>query len=120
MLRSNCSKTINCALAEWYDEILALMEPQTGSYADNPILNSIIYEVEFPDGQMKEYAANTIAENMLTQVDSDGYSTTLMQGIIEYRKDDATAVPKSDKWVITARGQRRLRMSTVGWKLLVQ
>jgi hypothetical protein len=30
-----------------------------GSYADNPILNSIIYEVEFPDGQMKEYAANT-------------------------------------------------------------
>jgi hypothetical protein len=92
----------------------------TGSYADNPILNSIIYEVEFPDGQMKEYAANTIAENMLTQVDSDGYSTTLIQGIIDYRKDDATAVPKSDKWVITARGQRRLRMSTVGWKLLVQ
>jgi hypothetical protein len=93
----------------------------TGSYADNPILNSIVYEVEFPDGQAKEYAANKIAENMLTQVDSDGYSTTLMQGIIDYNKDDAIApVPKSDKWVITAREQRRLRMSTVGWKLLVQ
>jgi hypothetical protein len=57
---------------------------------------------------MKEYADNTIAENMLMQVDSDGYSTTLMQGIIDYKKDDAIAVPKSDKWVITARGQQRL------------
>ena len=33
----------------------------TGSYADNPILNSIVYEVEFPDGQTKEYAANTLS-----------------------------------------------------------
>jgi hypothetical protein len=91
-----------------------------GSYADNPILNSIVYEVEFPDGQTKEYAANTIAENMLSQIDSDGYSTALMQGIIDYKKDEATAIPKTDKWVVTSRGQRRLRMSTVGWKLLVQ
>jgi hypothetical protein len=92
----------------------------TGSYADNPMLNSIVYEVEFPDGQTKEYAANTIAENMLSQVDSDGYSTTLMQGIVDYKKDDSTTISKADKWVITARGQRRLRKSTVGWKMLVQ
>ena len=39
---------------------------------------TIIYVEEFPDGQVKEYAANIIAENMLTQVDSDGMSTTLM------------------------------------------
>ena len=42
-----------------------------GTYDDNPFLNTIIYEVEFPDGQVKDYAANVIAENMLTQVDSD-------------------------------------------------
>jgi len=92
----------------------------TGSYDDNPILNSIIYEVELPDGQIKEYAANVIAENMLSQVDSEGNSTTLIQAIVDYKKDEATAVPKSDKWVITRRGQRRLRKSTAGWKLLVQ
>eukprot|EP00957_Ditylum_brightwellii_P111114 8472707-Ditylum_brightwellii.AAC.1 len=40
-----------------------------GSYHDNPVLNSTIYEVEFPDGEVKEYAANVIAKNMLTQVD---------------------------------------------------
>ena len=50
---------------------------------ENPILNSVIYEVEFPDGQLKEYAANVIAENMLAQVDHEGYSTTLIQGIVD-------------------------------------
>ena len=44
----------------------------TGTYDNYPFLNSIIYDMEFPDGQVKEYAANIIAENMLTQVDSDG------------------------------------------------
>jgi hypothetical protein len=43
-----------------------------------------------------------------------------MQGIIDYKKDEATAIPKTDKWVVTSIGQRRLQMSTVGWKLLVQ
>ena len=91
-----------------------------GSYDDNPYLNSVIYEVEFPDGQVKEYAANIIAENMLTQVDSDGFSTSLMEGIVDYKKDEATAVPKSDQYVVTRRGQRKLRKTTIGWKLLVK
>ena len=29
-----------------------------GTYAENPILNSHLYEVEFPDGEVKEFAAN--------------------------------------------------------------
>eukprot|EP00957_Ditylum_brightwellii_P044142 3349379-Ditylum_brightwellii.AAC.1 len=29
-----------------------------GSYHDIPMLNSTEYEVEFPDGEVKEYAAN--------------------------------------------------------------
>ena len=33
----------------------------TRTYDYNPYLNSIIYGVEFPDGQVKEYAANIIA-----------------------------------------------------------
>ena len=54
------------------------------------------------------------------QIDSEGYSTTLIQGIVDYRKDEATAVPKSDKYVVTKHGQKRLQKSTAGWKLLVQ
>ncbi len=51
------------------------------NYHDNPMMNSIIYEVEFPDGQVKEYSANTIAENMLARVDSNGFTMTLMKGM---------------------------------------
>ena len=32
----------------------------TGTNDSNPYLNSIIYDVEFPDGQVKEYAANMV------------------------------------------------------------
>ena len=56
----------------------------TGTYHDNPFLNTITYEVEFSNGQVKEYGANIIAENMLTQVGSDGYSLSLMDSIIDH------------------------------------
>ena len=35
-----------------------------GAYNDKPFLNTLSYEVEFPDGQVKEYSANIIAENI--------------------------------------------------------
>ena len=50
------------------------------------MLNSIIYEVDFEDRHVKEYSANTIAENMLTQVDSYGFTLTMIEGIIDYSK----------------------------------
>ena len=40
-----------------------------GGYNYNPFLNSMIYEVELPDAQVKNYAGNIIAENMLSEVD---------------------------------------------------
>ena len=37
-------------------------------------LKSLVYDdVEFPDGAVKQYAANVITENVLSQVDSSGY-----------------------------------------------
>ena len=55
----------------------------TGIYDENPMIISIIYEVEFEDGHVKEYTANTIAENILTQVDSYGFTLATMEEIIE-------------------------------------
>jgi hypothetical protein len=95
-------------------------ETVAGTYDENPFLNTMIHKVEFPDGDVKEYAANIIAENMLTRVDSDDYSLTMMKGIINYKRDDAVAVPKSDMYVITSHGQKKMRKTTIGWKLLVQ
>ena len=91
-----------------------------GKYDDNPYLNSIIYEVELADGRMKEYGANIITENMLTQVDSNGFSLSLMEGIIDYKRYDSVPISKADKYITTLRGQRRLRKTTAGWKLLVK
>jgi hypothetical protein len=91
-----------------------------GTDDKNPCLNTMIYEVEFPDGQIKEYAANVIAENMLTQVDSDGFSLMMMEAITDYRKDEATAINKTDKYLTTPSGQKRMRKTTIGWTLLVK
>ena len=89
-----------------------------GKYDDNPYLNLIMFEVELMDGRIKEYGANIIAENMLTQVDSDSFSLALMEGIIDYKHDDSFAIPKADKYITTGREQRRLWKTTAGWKLL--
>ena len=92
----------------------------TGTYHDNPFLNTITYDDEFPDGQIKEYGTNIIAENMLTQVDLDGYSLSLMDSIIDHQRDPSQAIPMEDKYITTKSGQKRLRKTTKGWKLLIK
>ena len=63
-------------------------------YDENPFINKIIYKVEFLNGDVKEYAANINAKNILTQVVSDGHSLIMTKGIINYKKDNAVAIPK--------------------------
>ena len=91
-----------------------------GQYDDNPFLNSMTYEVKFVDGQVWEYSAIVIAQNMLTRVDSEGFSTSLMEGIVDCCKDESVAVTKTDKYVYTKSGQWQLRKTTAGWDMLVR
>ena len=76
--------------------------------------------MEFPDGQVKEYAANIIAENMLTQVDSDGMSTTLMEAIVDHQRDDEKALQHHDKYVQSKNRRSQLRKTVKGWELLIK
>lgn len=46
----------------------------TGTYHDDPMMNTMEYEVEFDDRMVREYAANVIAENMLSQADSEQFT----------------------------------------------
>ena len=89
-----------------------------GTYNENPILNTITYDVEFPDGEVKEYAANVIAENLLSQVDSEGFTLQVFDSIQDYQKD-VSALESQDLYLVTATGQRRMRKTTCGWKLKV-
>ena len=41
-----------------------------------------------------------------------------MKGIIEYKRDNLGAIPKSEMYVITNQGQKKTRKTTVASKLL--
>ena len=43
-----------------------------------------------------------------------------MEGVIDHKTDPAMAVSKSDKYIATCRGQRKLRKTTSEWKLLIR
>ena len=83
------------------------------------MLNTVVYDLEFLDGSSREYSANVIAENMIFQVDDDGFQTRIMEGIIYSQMDMRVACPKSAKLVKCKRVHKRLRCTTKGWKLLV-
>ena len=59
-----------------------------GNFDSNSTLNSIIYDLELPDGAVKQYASNVIAENMYSQVDYNGHSAGTIDVIVDYSKDD--------------------------------
>ena len=89
-----------------------------GEYNVNPILNTRVYGVMFPDSSIQQYAANLIAENIYSQVDKDGHRYTLMDEIVDHRKDD-TAYDKAGGFVTDTYGNKSRRTTTKGWKLLV-
>ena len=52
----------------------------------NPILDTRVYYVMFPDSAVCQYAANIIAENLYSQVDSNGHHNLLLKEITDHRK----------------------------------
>jgi hypothetical protein len=88
-----------------------------GNPNENPILNTTLYEVQFSDGMIKTYAANTIAENVYNMVNEQGESATIFDGIIGHKKNK-NAVEKKDKFV-TINDRRFPRKTTAGWQFEV-
>ena len=93
--------------------------PHIGQYNDNPVLNTAIYDVKFPDGTIKKYGANIIAENILNQVNKDGYHSQMFEGILDQWKEDS-AVSMEDKWTTTKCGNHSLHKTTVGWMFRIK
>jgi len=92
-----------------------------GRANSNPILDTRVSEVEFPDGSVKDYAANILAEALYAQVDVDGNRFLLLKEIIDH-KTDATALSKLDAIVVNVNGSRNPahKFTTKGWSLLCQ
>ena len=89
-----------------------------GTAHQNPILDTRMYVVEFPDGEVSEYAANVIAENMYSQCDVDGNQFVLLDCIVDHRKSK-DAVATSDQYVVV-KGRRHQHKTTKGWQLCCQ
>ena len=83
----------------------------------NPLLDSRVYEVQFPDGHTEEFAANTIAENIYSQVDEEGNQYILLKEITDHRKD-GSAIAIDDKWIQHG-SNWQLRRTNQGWQLNV-
>ena len=66
-----------------------------GTRNPNPILDTRLYEVDFPDGDVADFTANVITENMFSQCDDAGNQYRLMYGIVDHKSNDK-AVSKSD------------------------
>ena len=90
-----------------------------GDLANTPSLNKLVYDVEFPDGAVKPYAANVIAENLLTQVDPKGSHSHSLDKIILHQQMN-NALSHKDAYVTIKRGVRRMRQTTIGWKFLCE
>ena len=84
-----------------------------GQYDSNPMLNTKIYDVIFPDGAVQQYAANVIAESLYENADDDGRRYQYMEEIIGHNKLDS-AVKKEDGFIINKNGQKKHRATTKG------
>ena len=92
----------------------------SGTYHDNPYLNTLLYDVEFDDGTVKEHTANIIAEHIILQCDAQIQPDDNIDAVVDVMKDDSTAIHMDDRFVITRSGQKRPQKTTAGWRLLVR
>jgi Reverse transcriptase (RNA-dependent DNA polymerase) len=90
-----------------------------GHSNNNPLLDTRVYEVQFPDGTEQEYTANLIAESLYSQVDDEGNQFILLDEILDH-KSDSTAITIENMYVEGSDGANpHLKRTTKGWKLLV-
>ena len=86
-----------------------------GNASEHPQLNTVLYDVQCWDGAIRQYRANVIAENILSQVDLDGNVGVHLQSIVDHRRE-ADAVRREE---LTGANNSKLRFTTRGWKFKV-
>ena len=82
------------------------------------MLNTLMYDVEFPNGAKNSYAANIIAENVHNSVDFNGHQSRLFGEILNNCKT-VNAIVISNATAIRRNVQRYQRKTTSGWNLII-
>ena len=86
---------------------------------DNPILDSIIYEVEYLNGYVVKMAANVISKNLFAQVYQEGNRFALIESIIDTRTG-GTQTLQQDSFVVTKSGTKQRKNITKIWEVCIQ
>ena len=81
--------------------------------------NTSKYKVEFPDGHTEELQYNFIAENMMSQIDSEGHHYQLLAEISDHYSD-ATAISKSNGCIQSKNDNAVPKKTTRGWQIEVE
>ena len=76
-----------------------------GSMNNNPLLDTIAYELEFSDGMTEVITANIIAQNLLAQVDEEGNRQMLLYEITDHIQD-VNYIGKEDEFTETKNGMK--------------
>ena len=58
----------------------------------NPILNTRMYELEFPDERVDEYLVNIIIEGLVDHIDDQGCDPGILEKIVALRHDPDVAI----------------------------
>ena len=85
----------------------------------NPILDSRVFTVRFPDGEEKDVAYNVLAEHLFSQVDEEGKQHQIFKEIVSHRKKK-TAIDKADQYRIGKDKRKTKKKTTAGWDLEVE
>ena len=75
-----------------------------GKADKNPILDTRVYNVEFSDGENAQLGANIIAECMYAQCDIEGNQHSLVDHIVDHRKDNNVVC--KDNQNVTVNGKK--------------
>ena len=90
-----------------------------GILADNPILDTRMYEVEYADEYKTVSRSNAIASNLFSQVDQDGKRFLLLNAIIDLRTN-GTQIKEGDSSIHVSNGNKRRRDTTKVWEVCIQ
>ena len=91
--------------------VIGLNVDSEGRYDANPVLNTQVYDVMFPDGAIQQYAVNIITENLLAQVDEDGNHKQMLQEIVDHRTN---GMENTNRGSLTTKGHKLLVSWTDG------
>ena len=90
-----------------------------GKQHENPILDTRVYQLQFPDGRVEEYSMNIIMENIANQVDDYGYDVGIFQEISGHRFNE-DAIQPGPSATTSVNGREKPVITTKGCEILIK